>query len=235
MLTAKVILGELESKAATDRHGVYDRPSNQPCCSWTPRRTTCSRPRTWWWRSSSSATLLSSEFSLKRGPRHQPYFCIQDWQQWSWTKDKQMQPVWLCFIWGRQFEETFENTQRRKGKQMQPVWISILLSRQVEDSFENPQWRKVKQMQPVWLCILTSRRFEDSYERTPWRKIKQMQPMWICILSGRQSEDSFENPQRRKVKQIATSVTLHPQYAGDLRRHLKTHNGEKVNKCNQCE
>ena len=161
-LTAKVILGELESKAATDRHGVYDRPSNQPCCSWTPRRTTCSRPRTWWWRSSSSATLLSSEFSLKRGPRHQPYFCIQDWQKWSWTKDKQMQPaVWLCFIWGRQFEETFENTQRRKGKQMQPVWISILLSRQVEDSFENPKWRKVKQMQSVWLCIISSRQFED--------------------------------------------------------------------------
>ena len=31
---------------------------------------------------------------------------------------KNMEPVWLCSITGRQFKETFENTQWRKVKQM---------------------------------------------------------------------------------------------------------------------
>ena len=32
---------------------------------------------------------------------------------------KQMQPMWLCILSGRQFEDTFENAQRRKVEQMQ--------------------------------------------------------------------------------------------------------------------
>ena len=33
-----------------------------------------------------------------------------------------------------------------------------------------------------------------------------------------------------------TSVTMHPQSrASSLRTHLKTHSGEKTNKCNQCD
>ena len=42
-------------------------------------------------------------------------------------------------------------TQWRKVKQMQPIWLCILWSRPFEDSFDNAQWRKTKQMQS--LCI----------------------------------------------------------------------------------
>ena len=37
----------------------------------------------------------------------------------------------------------------REVQQMQPMWLCILLCRQFEDTFENTQWRKVKQMQPM--------------------------------------------------------------------------------------
>ena len=72
--------------------------------------------------------------------------------------------MWLCIFLGKQFEDTFENTQWRKIKQMQKVWLFILLCKQFEDTFENAQWRKVKQMQPVWLCIISGRFFEETHE-----------------------------------------------------------------------
>ena len=59
----------------------------------------------------------------------------KDCQDW---KAKQMQPVWLCILSGRQFEDTFENSQRRKVIQMQPMWLCILSGRQFEDTFDGP-------------------------------------------------------------------------------------------------
>ena len=50
-----------------------------------------------------------------------------------------------------------------RGKKMQPVQLCILWSRQFEDKFENPQWRKVAQMLPVWSCILSGRQLEGSF------------------------------------------------------------------------
>ena len=55
-----------------------------------------------------------------------------------------------------------------------------------------------------------------------------MQPIWLCILSGRWFENTHENAQR-KIKQ------MQPMQPGHLRTHLKTHSGEKSNKCNQCD
>ena len=68
----------------------------------------------------------------------------------QWKKVVQMQPMWLCILSGRQFEDTFEITQWRKAKQMQPMWLCIFLGRHSKDSFENTQRRKIKQMQPIW-------------------------------------------------------------------------------------
>ena len=64
-----------------------------------------------------------------------------------------MQPVWLCMLWSKCTEVTFENTQWRKTVQMQPMWLCIFSGKPFEDTFENAQWRKVEQMQPVhyWL------------------------------------------------------------------------------------
>ena len=52
----------------------------------------------------------------------------------------------------------------KKIKQMQPVWLFNLSGRQFEDTFKNTQWRKVEQMQPVWLCILGGIQSEETYE-----------------------------------------------------------------------
>ena len=55
-----------------------------------------------------------------------------------------------CWVWGIIWKQTVE----KKIKQMQPVWFCILWCKQFEDAFENTQWRKIKQMQLAWLCIL---------------------------------------------------------------------------------
>ena len=58
--------------------------------------------------------------------------------------------------------------------------------------------------------------------------------MWLYLFSERSLEDTFENAQWRKVIQM-----LPMRYAfykkGPLRTRLKTHSGEKSNKCNQCD
>ena len=49
----------------------------------------------------------------------------------------QMQPVWLCIFWGRQFENAFKKTSRWKVKHMQPMLLCILPSKQFDDTCEN--------------------------------------------------------------------------------------------------
>ena len=73
---------------------------------------------------------------------------------------------------------------------MQPVWLCILWSRQFEETFENPWWRKEKQMQSLWLCIPFAKEFEESFRNALWRKVKQMQPLRLCIDSGKQFEET---------------------------------------------
>ena len=41
----------------------------------------------------------------------------------------------LCLLFGRNFEETFENAQQRKVEQSQPIGRCILSDEQFEDTF----------------------------------------------------------------------------------------------------
>ena len=34
--------------------------------------------------------------------------------------------MWLCLIWGKQFDDAFYNAQWRKVKQMQPMWLCLI-------------------------------------------------------------------------------------------------------------
>ena len=45
----------------------------------------------------------------------------------------------LCLFSGRPFEETFENAQWRKVKQMQPMWLCLLWPKFFEDTYEETQ------------------------------------------------------------------------------------------------
>ena len=89
--------------------------------------------------------------------------CVYSWfisghrrpQQAHWRKVKQMQPMRLCILYFKQFEETFESAQCRKVKQMHPMWLYLFSVKPFEDTFENSQWRKAKQMQPMWLCFFS--------------------------------------------------------------------------------
>ena len=46
---------------------------------------------------------------------------------------------------------------------MQPVWLCVLSSKPFEDAFENTQWRKVKQKRPMWLLFCSCIHFEGSF------------------------------------------------------------------------
>ena len=46
-------------------------------------------------------------------------------------------------------EPSHLKTRSGENKKMQPMRLCILLCKRFEETFENTQWRKVKQMQPV--------------------------------------------------------------------------------------
>ena len=64
----------------------------------------------------------------------------------------------ILFIWS--------TAQWRKVKQMQPMWLCFVLCKRFEETFENTQWGKVKQMHPVWFCLLSNEFFDETYEET---------------------------------------------------------------------
>ena len=67
---------------------------------------------------------------------------------------------------------------------MQPMWLCILKGRPFEETHKNTHWRKVEQMQLMWLCFISGKQFEDTHENSQWIKVKQMQPMWYFIFKN---------------------------------------------------
>ena len=63
-------------------------------------------------------------------------------------------------IWPDIWIDTVEKSQK-----MQPMRICILSGRQFEETFEKVQWGKVELLQLVWLCILSVMPFEDTFEK----------------------------------------------------------------------
>ena len=122
--------------------------------------------------------------------------------------------------------------------------LCILWGKQFEDTFENAQWRKNKQLQPMWLCILKCRQFEEAFENTQWWKVKQMQPVWFCNLSGKPNQCNQFDFACNQAGNLRAHLKMHSgeksnkcnqcdyasSQAGHLMRHLKTHRGEKSNK-----
>ena len=53
----------------------------------------------------------------------------------QWGKAEQVQPVWLCILFGKYFEETFENSHWRKVKQILPMWLYIISGWSFEETF----------------------------------------------------------------------------------------------------
>ena len=58
--------------------------------------------------------------------------------------------------------------------------------------------------------------------------------MQLCMFSSEHFEETLNNAQWRKVKKC-NQCDFASSQAGDLRKHFKTHSGEKSNKCNQCD
>ena len=148
-----------------------------------------------------------------------------------------MYPVWLCILSGRQFEDTYEDSQWRKVKQMQPVRICMLWSKCFEETFETHSgekshpitssldslrmhFKRQKKSNKCSQCdFISSQEFEDT-QNTQWRKVKQMQHVWLSIYSGRQFENAFESSQC-KCKCKCSRCDFTPIKANDWRSHLK--------------
>ena len=53
---------------------------------------------------------------------------------------------------GQKFWDNIWKHTVEKSLTKQPMRLCILTGRRFEDTFKNAQWRKVKQMQSMWLC-----------------------------------------------------------------------------------
>ena len=132
-----------------------------------------------------------------------------------------------------------------KVKQMWPVW----LWRWFEEAFENTQWRKFKQLQPMWLC----RWFEEAFENTllslnsSSQSIISLPKCFPLNIWKHTEEKSQANETSVTIEVIWGSTWKHTVESKPLfsihhqspkvlsSQHLKTHSGEKSNKCNQCD
>ena len=56
--------------------------------------------------------------------------------------------------------------------------------------------------------------------------------MWLYLYSGKQFEEAFENTQLRKVKKC-NQCDFASSDPSLLSKHLKSHSGEKSNRCNE--
>ena len=97
----------------------------------------------------------------------------------SGEMSKKMQSVWLCIPLDSQFEYFIIHSG--KVEKMQPLCLCILSCKQFEEAIKNTQWRKVKWKKPVWLYTFTGRQFKYTFENAHWGKVKNTQPVWLCI------------------------------------------------------
>ena len=99
-----------------------------------------------------------------------------------------MQPLQICFLSGRWFEEAFDNTQRRKVKQMQAVWLCIIPGRQFLGTLEKAWWRKISVIN-VTIHPHRNAFWRDVLRRkTQWMKLKQNYVVsafgrWGCCIA----------------------------------------------------
>ena len=66
-----------------------------------------------------------------------------------------------------------------------------------------------------------------------WRKDIQMQPMWVASFHPSSLRTHLKTHSGEKSDKCH-QCDFASSRAGHLRIHLKTHSGEKSNKCNQC-
>ena len=102
----------------------------------------------------------------------------------------QMQPVWLCIFWGRQFENAFKKTSRWKVKHMQPVLLCILPSKQFDDTCENTKGDEFQTIATNVTLRLLRQAIKESFENstTPHCGKKPFQRMISDNILGEHSD-----------------------------------------------
>ena len=83
-----------------------------------------------------------------------------------------MQPMRLCILSDKNSKYTFENTHRKKSRKFNQCDYKSSPSR-FDETFENTLRRKVKQMQLMQLCILSDKNSKYTFENTHWKKSRK--------------------------------------------------------------
>ena len=107
----------------------------------------------------------------------------------------QMQPVWLCIFWGRQFENAFKKTSRWKVKHMQPELLCILPSNHFDDTCENTKGDEFQTIATNVNLRLLRQAIKESFENStsPHCGKKPFQRMISDSILGEHS-DTFRRP-----------------------------------------
>ena len=134
-----------------------------------------------------------------------------------------MPTLWQA-IWGHIWKRT-------EGRS-QIVATSVTLHPHIWGDICKHTVEKVKQSQTNAIDVIMQLLVKMFWGRIWTHTVKKSQTnavMWLWILSGR----PFKKCTVERSKKMQP-MWLGLFWAGNLRTHLKTHSGEKPNKCNQC-
>ena len=140
---------------------------------------------------------------------------------------------------------------------MQPMWISLLSGRRFEEAFENTRWwiaffgtwNHLDIAKRNAACVTLPALIQALWENIWKHTVEKSQTNATSVIMHLFRQAIWGNiwkPTVEKSQTNATNVILHPlmqvlwghilkhtaEDAGDLRRLLKIHCGEKLNKCN---
>ena len=124
----------------------------------------------------------------------------------------------------------YANTQRRKVKQMQPMWLRLFLGRRFEATFDNAQWRKSNTCnQCDFASSQTGQRthLKSTVEKSKTNATNVKILALIQVHWRRRRQFYGEMSYKCNQWDFASSE------AGNSRRHLKIHSGEKPMRCRQ--
>ena len=96
----------------------------------------------------------------------------------------------------------------------------------------------------MWLFLYSGKQFEETFENTQWRKVKNainatlpvlIQVIWVNMWNHTLGKNQINATNVTLDLFVQTKIQSMRLCLYCLSKHLKSHIGEKSNKCNDCD